>query len=203
MQEVPAQPETTAASAPTTDADAATSGEGQPQGHELDIPISDTSLEQAQQEWAGQSDIAPTRLIYPRIRLDMPVDPVTVAADGQMEVPDDALRAGWYAYGPGFGASQGTTVIAAHSGSFITPRGPFYDLRDAAIGDEVTIAGPDDATLTYVVTNVESIGKEVIELGQYFARDGEHSLVLITCGGSWDESAQSYRNNIVVTASLV
>ncbi|MDD9207375.1 hypothetical protein PU560_12990 [Georgenia sp. 10Sc9-8] len=46
------------------------------------------------------------------LTVDMPVDPVGVAADGQTEIPEDAARAGWYRFGATVGAAAGTTVIA-------------------------------------------------------------------------------------------
>lgn len=148
----------------------------------------------------AQAKRAPTQIRYDRIGLSMPVDAVGVADDGQMEIPADALRAGWYEYGPGVGADAGTTVLAAHSGSYITPRGPFFDLRLARTGDMVDLDGPDGETVRYRVTDVETIAKDTIDLVPYFARDGDPRLVLITCGGVWDEGAQSYESNVVVTA---
>ncbi|MGM0386861.1 MAG: class F sortase, partial [Actinomycetota bacterium] len=70
----------------------------------------------------------PIRLAYEAIGANMPIDPVGVAEDGQMEIPEDALRAGWYRFGAAPSDDEGTVVVSAHAGSYITPRGPLYDL---------------------------------------------------------------------------
>lgn len=145
----------------------------------------------------------PVRLLYEAIGADMPVDQVGVAQDGQMEIPEDALRAGWYRFGAAPSDSEGTVVISAHAGSYITPRGPLYDLRSSEVGHRVQVELADGSTVTYEVTQVEQLGKVTIDFNQYFLRDGEQRLILITCGGRWDEAAQSYDDNIIVTANLV
>ena len=145
----------------------------------------------------------PVRLVYEAIGADMPVDQVGVAEDGQMEIPEDALRAGWYRFGAAPSDSEGTVVISAHAGSYITPRGPLYDLRSSEVGHRVQVEQADGSTAIYEVTQVEQLGKVTIDFNQYFVLDGEKSLVLITCGGRWDEAAQSYDDNIIVTATLV
>jgi LPXTG-site transpeptidase (sortase) family protein len=150
-----------------------------------------------QHDDAGQ---VPTEIRYDRLGWSVPVDAVGVADDGQMEIPEDALRAGWYRFGPGAGAGAGTTVVAAHAGSYITPEGPFWDLRGAREGDVVELDRADGGTVRYEVTSVETIEKTTIDLGPIFARDGDPRLVLITCGGVWDDDAQSYESNVVVTA---
>ncbi|WP_434056456.1 class F sortase [Georgenia wangjunii] len=133
----------------------------------------------------------------------MPVDAVGVAADGQMEVPPDANRAGWYRFGPTVGEDAGTAVVVAHSGSHITPRGPLAELHLLVAGDRVRLTRTDGRVLTYEVTDVEVIDKATIDLTAYFRRDGEPRLALITCGGEWDEQAGSYRQNVVATATLL
>ena len=42
----------------------------------------------------------PVRLLIPDLDLDMELDAVGVTPDGQMEVPEDPDRAGWYRHGP-------------------------------------------------------------------------------------------------------
>ena len=60
-----------------------------------DIPISDASL------LAEPVEVErPVQVLVPDLGIDVPIDSVGVAEDGQMEVPADALRAGWYRFGP-------------------------------------------------------------------------------------------------------
>ena len=59
----------------------------------------------------------------------MPVDPVGVQDDGDMQIPEDANRAGWYRFGPAPADAQGATVLAAHVDSRLTGVGQFSRLR--------------------------------------------------------------------------
>lgn len=147
------------------------------------------------------SDSPPVQVRLPDLDIDVAVDPVGVGEGGQMEIPADAMRAGWYRYGPAPGQA-GAAVVAAHAGSLLTPRGPFFDLRDAEPGMAVEITLADASTAVFEVVEVEEHGKDGLDLEPYFDRSGEARLVLITCGGVWDEQAQSYLSNIIVSARL-
>lgn len=168
-----------------------------PPGDVPDIPISDA---------AGVPSPTPVEppveVLVPDLGIAVPIEPVGVAADGQVEVPPDALWAGWYRFGPSPG-EPGAAVVVAHAGSEITPRGPFFDLTRAEPGMRVDVVLHDGAPAVFEVVDVEVIDKDGLDLAPYFARDGEPRLVLITCGGVWDEAAQSYRSNVLVTARLV
>ena len=142
----------------------------------------------------------PTAVRLDALDLDMPVLPVGIAPDGQTEVPGDANDAGWYRFGPGAGSDRGATVILAHAGTEETPRGPFSRLKDVDLGAMVSVTDDAGVEHAYVVTHVEVLEKATLDLTPYFVRDGDPRLVLITCGGQWDEEANSYRSNVVVTA---
>ncbi|WP_454085093.1 class F sortase [Georgenia sp. Marseille-Q6866] len=150
-----------------------------------------------------QTQSPPVRVVVPALDADLPVDAVGVAPDGQMEVPEDAARAGWYRFGPSAGAEEGATVIAAHSGSFITAYGPLRDLVELEPGDRIEVTREDGQVLEYAVESARLIPKTTIDLSEHFRRDGEHRLVLITCDGVWQDDVQSYTDNTVVTATLV
>ena len=152
---------------------------------------------------AASPTIAPQRLRMDALGgVDMPVDVVGVESDGQMEVPDDADRAGWYEFGPTVGEPMGTAVIVAHSGSYITPRGQIAELDDLDPGDAIAVTRTDGRTVGYEVTGVDVLDKTTIDLDAYFRRDGAPRLVVITCGGDWDDEARSYEQNVVATARL-
>jgi hypothetical protein len=71
------------------------------------------------------------------------------------------------------------------------------------VGARITVTGTDGAVRGYRVVGRETYPKSAIPLQKYFARDGEARLTLITCGGPFDASARSYRDNVVVTAVAV
>lgn len=145
---------------------------------------------------------APVRVEVPALDADLPIDPVGVEADGEMEIPEDAARAGWYRFGPTAGADSGTVVLAAHAGSNITPLGPLRNLIDLEPGDLIEVTREDGASLTYVVESSEMIPKATIDLSEHFRREGDHRLVLFTCDGEWQDDVLSYTDNAVVTATL-
>lgn len=165
-----------------------------------EIAVVDSSVDAAQEAAQARDAAVPVTLRYDRLGTDMAVDPVGVADDGQMEIPDDAYRAGWYEYGPGAGVDAGSTVLAAHAGTYATPRGPFHGLTEAEVGDVVEVERADGTVVRYRVSEVATIEKDTIDLRPFFARDGAPQLVLITCGGVWNEARQSYESNVVVTA---
>lgn len=208
-QEPPATETSPAAVEPTAEAaDADADGadadaDGSADAAPADVPVTDASLESALAAAEVGAAAVPVEIAYDRLGWSMPVDPVGVAPDGQMEVPEDALRAGWYEFGPGAGAETGATVVAAHAGSYITPRGPFYDLKGSEVGDRVTLVRTDGTTIEYQVVEVAQIEKDVIDLRPYFDRAGSPRLVMITCGGVWDDEAESYESNVVVTAEPI
>ncbi|MGY1815112.1 class F sortase [Blastococcus sp. SYSU D00820] len=142
---------------------------------------------------------APVRLALPALGVDAPVDPVGVAADGQMALPDDVSRVGWYRFGPAPGGA-GNAVLAGHVDDAEQGLGALAPLRDAAPGDEVLVTGSDGAVTRWRVTGRELVTKRELPLDQLFAREGGPRLVLVTCGGPFLPEYRSYRDNVVVVA---
>ncbi len=148
--------------------------------------------------------VPPVGLTIPGLGIQVPVDPVGVQADGQMEIPPLAERAGWYRYGAAPLEPQGTTVIAAHVDSIASAgRGPFARLRDLGPGAPVSVALGDGSSVDYQVQEVRSLPKTDIAWDQVFVRDGAPRLVLITCGGTWQPAVQHYSDNVIVIATPV
>lgn len=145
---------------------------------------------------------APVRVAVPARSIEVPVDPVGVASDGQMEIPPLAERGGWYRYGADPGDAAGTTVVAAHVDSLASAgTGPFVRLVDVAPGDEVRVDLADGSTRTYVVDAVTRFPKSEARWPDVFTRDGPPRLALVTCGGTFDRDTRHYRDNVLVTAS--
>ena len=142
----------------------------------------------------------PLRLRVPAIGVDQAVTPVGVAADGQLDVPDNAASVSWYRFGSG-PTEPGSAVLAGHV-DFDGRQGVFWRLDEVEVGlpIEVTSATGVD---TFVVTATRRYAKTDLPLDALFDREGPSQLVLITCGGSFDRAANSYRDNIVVIAEPV
>jgi sortase (surface protein transpeptidase) len=145
--------------------------------------------------------VAPGRLRIPGIGVDATVVPVGVdTATGEMEVPRAVDRVGWYRYGPALDAPAGSLVLAGHVDDADQGPGAFFELRDVGIDDRLVVTGADGTDRRYRVVAREVFDKSAVPLGRLFSRDGAPRLTLVTCGGSFDRTARSYRDNIVVTA---
>lgn len=128
-----------------------------------------------------------------------PVREVGVEPDGQMEIPG-AREVGWYRFGSTPG-EQGSSVLAAHI-AFNGVDGIFRHLDRADAGDLVTVGFDDGSEARFVVRATEEYFKEELP-DDIWNRDGDSRLVLITCGGDFNEQLRSYDSNVVVYAELL
>lgn len=165
-------------------------------------PSSGIAVRRATQSPSDDARI-PVRVDYPAIGATLSVVAVGVTEDGAMELPDDSSVGGWYRHGSAPGDPEGAAVIASHSGSPRNPVGALYGLRQAAVGDEVTVTDAAGTARRYRVTSTQSLGKGELDLSPYFRRDGAAELVLITCGGEWLPDERDYTENIVTIATPV
>jgi sortase (surface protein transpeptidase) len=150
------------------------------------------------------TDVAPARLRIPGLDLDATVSAVGIdEKTGEFAVPPSVDRVGWYRYGPGFTAEAGSIVIAGHVDSAEQGEGAFFRLGSLSRGDRVTLVDQAGSTREFKVVARERYSKTKIPLDEYFARDGEARLTLITCGGPFDAATGHYRDNVVVTATAV
>lgn len=153
---------------------------------------------------AAPSPTAPVRVVVAGRDVDVPVDPVGVAPDGQMEIPPLAERGGWYRFGADPGDPAGTTVVAAHVDSIASGgTGPFVHLVDVRPGDAVEVTLADGSTRAYAVDAVTRFPKAEARWPDVFTRDGPPRLALVTCGGAFDRDTRHYVDNVLVTATPV
>ncbi|GAA4625996.1 class F sortase [Cellulomonas oligotrophica] len=164
-----------------------------------DVPVQDASLAALQ----VAAPPAPVRVRVPDLDIDMPVDPVGVRPEGDMELPEGADRAAWYRFGPAPASPAGSTLIAAHVDSWTTGVGPFSRLRDVQPGALVEVDAQDGTVHTYRVSEVVAVPKDTAPVGEWFDREGSRRLVLVTCGGEFREDVGHYADNVVVTADPV
>jgi len=146
------------------------------------------------------ADPAPARLLVDGLDIDAAVDAVGVEDDGSMVVPAEIDRVGWYRFGAAAGSEQGHAVLAGHVDAAGEGPGALFDLRGVEIGTIVTVVDETGGEHRYEVVGRETIVKDVLPVDDIFARDGEHRLVVVTCGGPFIPELSSYRDNVVVTA---
>jgi sortase (surface protein transpeptidase) len=109
----------------------------------------------------------------------------------------DAGRAGWYADGTAPG-DVGPAVIAGHVDSR-TGRAVFHRLRELRRGDRIEVSR-GGRTVTFTVVAAAYHPKAAFPTGRVHAATPARALRLITCGGGYDRSVRSYRDNLVVYA---
>ncbi len=145
--------------------------------------------------------VVPTRVVIPAIGVDASdLEALHRAATTEeLDAPVDFTRAGYYAEGPAPG-DPGPAVVAAHVDDRSGPK-VFYRLRELTPGDTVSVTRSDGRTVEFRVDAVEQYPKDDFPTEAVYGPQPGASLRLITCGGSFDESVRSYRDNIVVYAS--
>jgi hypothetical protein len=162
-----------------------------------DVPVYDADLGAQQPATVTPP---PVRLVVPDVGIDMAVDAVGVKDDGEMQIPEDATRAGWYEFGPAPADAAGATVMAAHVDSRQTGIGPFAKLREVGVGATLTVTTADGSAHEYRVVDVAKVPKAGAPVDQWFDRSGAPRLVLVTCGGTFRRDIGHYTDNVVVTA---
>lgn len=144
----------------------------------------------------------PVRIDIPRIDAHSSLVPLGLAADGTVQVPpvSKPLQAGWFSGGPAPGEAGPAVLLGHVDGDH--QRGIFYRLHELRPGDAIDIARVDGGTLHFEVSTVDQIAKAAFPTEAVYGDTAGPELRLITCGGSFDRTAHSYRDNIIVYAVL-
>ncbi|MGD9570777.1 MAG: sortase [Thermoleophilia bacterium] len=142
----------------------------------------------------------PTRLRFTRLGIDAPVAPVGIdLRKGELDVPDDVRRTGWWRDGAAPGDARGSVLIAGHVDSRRQGEGAFFRFDDARVGDRVEVRTADGRTRTYRVTQTRHLPKGRLP-ASIWSLKGRHRLTLVTCGGPFDQAAGRYVDNLMITA---
>ena len=144
--------------------------------------------------------VKPVRLRIPSLEVDAPV--LGVGAHdltGELDVPPDETVVSWYEHGPSPGG-RGSAMLAGHV-DYDGRAGVFYRLRWLDPGQEFEVAYEDGTSRTFEVVGRQQFDKEHLPTTQLFSEDGDPTVVLVTCGGEFDEGRRSYSDNLVVYAT--
>jgi sortase (surface protein transpeptidase) len=151
----------------------------------------------------GPIDITtwPTSVSIPRLGVDAPVEPVGVGTQGELIIPHSPMDVGWYQGGsvPG---EPGVALLTSHVDTRAEGRGVFAGLVRLDAGDVVTIVAADGTEQRWKVTARTQHRKTDLP-PTLFARSGPPVLALVTCGGPFDATVRSYRDNVIVWAEPV
>ena len=142
---------------------------------------------------------APTRLRIPAIDVDTPLERLVTDAQRRLNPPKSYERAGWWQQGTPPG-DIGPAVIAGHVDSYTGPA-VFARLYALKAGDVVEV-DRGGVWVRFRVTTVERYPKNDFPTGRVYDPTPSAELRLITCGGEFDPTKRSYRDNIVVYAIL-
>lgn len=144
----------------------------------------------------------PVRVDIARIGVHSSLVQLGLAADGSIAVPSvhNPMQAGWYAYGPTPG-EVGPAVILGHVDGD-GREGIFFHLSELTAGDQVQVARTDGSTVTFRVDRVTEVAKDSFPTAEVYGATADAELRLITCGGSFDRARHSYRDNVIVYATL-
>lgn len=142
----------------------------------------------------------PVHLRLPRLHIDAPVLPVSVGADGLLGVPDNPRELGWWSSSSRPGMPSGSVVIDGHVDSAALGLGALFRLREARPGDDVVLVNDAGRSTRYTVVARRTYAKTSLPVAEVFAADVGPRLVLLTCGGQFDQGTRHYADNIVVYA---
>ncbi|GLZ52578.1 hypothetical protein Acsp07_21950 [Actinomycetospora sp. NBRC 106378] len=151
---------------------------------------------------AGPPPSPPARIVVGKIGVDSPVASVGLNPDRTMEVPAKGPLydlAAWYRYSvtPG---QQGPSVIIGHIDSAENGPSVFFRLGALAPGDTVDVTRADGRVVTFAVYATRAVAKDAFPTADVYSGTAGPELRLITCSGSFDAAARSYRDNTVVFA---
>lgn len=164
-----------------------------------DVPAAAAPAEAAREAASQVRPRRPAWLVLPG-GTRMAVDAVGVGANGQLAVPDDVRRAGWWRGSSRLGERFGSVVMAAHVDSFSQGRGPIAELLSAGAGDRLRVSGGGLAQV-FTIESVTLVPRaDLGERSGLFSVRGPLRLVLVTCGGPYD-ARRGYRDNVVIRAS--
>lgn len=144
----------------------------------------------------------PVRIEIPSIDIDESLIDLGIAANGELETPEDASRVGWYA-GGGKPGELYPTVIAGHKDS---REGPaiFANLRSVKVGETITVESADGRTFSYLVYEVRDVPQDDrFPTQQVYGPTLAPEIRVITCTGPYDRSIGRYTENRLVFGKLV
>jgi hypothetical protein len=142
----------------------------------------------------------PVGLVIPALQLRTRVLPVGMGADGSLQVPSSARDLGWWRASASPGAGSGTVVITGHVDTAQEGPGALFRLAGIPMGSRIYVRSRDERVRTYRIAARRSYPKQSLP-STVFTGSGPPRLVLITCGGTFDDHTRSYSHNVVAYAT--
>lgn len=151
----------------------------------------------------GMPPSEPAEISISKIDARSSLIPLGLNPDSTVEVPpvERPAQAGWYRHArtPG---EAGPAVVLGHVDGHNQP-GIFFRLKELVEGDEIVVSRKDGTAAKFRVHRKEQVAKDSFPTEAVYGDTDVPELRLITCGGSFDQAAHSYRDNIIVYATLI
>ena len=151
---------------------------------------------------ADSTPFRPTGLILPS-GTKARVLPAGVLGDGSFAVPQLPSDVGWWTGGALAGEPFGNLVLSGHVDSRRFGVGALARMKTVRPGQVLTVTAPGRTMRYRVISTLQVPKARLTATSEYFAQDGPHRLVVITCGGPFDRERHSYQDNLIVVARPV
>ena len=140
----------------------------------------------------------PARVEVPALTVSAPVRPVGVGEERELIIPSSPMDVGWFQGGsvPG---EAGVALLTSHVDTREEGRGVFAGLVELEAGDRIIVTAADGEVQRWTVVARTQHRKDDLP-ADLFSRSGTAQLALVTCGGPFDRSTRSYRDNVIVWA---
>ena len=153
----------------------------------------------------------PVRVIVAGHHVKAPVSADRLNADGSLYVPSDPRHVSWGSQQVAPGSGHGTIILVAHI-NMGGVAGAFSDLDTYRVGQVITLVLADGRQLKYAVAaapievNKDKLGprrQELFDQTHSYGLPGRPRsgrLLLLSCGGAFDNRTGHYESNIFVYA---
>ena len=139
----------------------------------------------------------PKVLNIPKLGINAEVQFVGLNSKDEMGVPSNNNDVAWFDPGvvPG---EKGSAVIAGHMNGRSGEPAVFWDLHKLKIGDDVYVVDNSGNKKHFQVVSVEKYRTNSAPMEKIFGLSGGAYLNLVTCGGMWDRTENTYDERLVV-----
>ena len=146
----------------------------------------------------GATASPPVAVAIPALGVRARIVPEGIGPGGALDIPPPA-EVGWYDQGPAPG-QDGTTVLAGHIDDHGVA-GAFLRLNDLQAGATVRVTTASGRVAAYTVTERRMLPQDDLASSGLLSQQGAPELVMISCGGDYDEATHLYLDNIVIVAT--
>ncbi len=147
---------------------------------------------------------APAQITVEKAGIDAQVETLEIV-NGVMQNPTGPWVVAWYRQTATLG-EVGNVVLAGHVDYWNVGPSVFFNLRDLAAGDIITLVGEDGRSYDYAMEWSEVFDLEALTSGglqEVVGPTDTPSVTMFTCGGEFDYVNGEYLSRMVVRGTLI